>query len=150
MSPITTTVEAERTIDDLTSLLTKLSSIVQQETELVHAGRMRSAADLGKSKAELASRLYVSSEQLKANAKFLKQAAPARCIALQRLQESFHAIVQRNVIVLATAHAVSEGIMRRLSGDLARKACPPAYGASGKTTAPDPRRAPPLALSRTL
>jgi hypothetical protein len=150
MSPITTTAEAERTIDDLSSLLTKLSSIVQQETELVHAGRMRSAADLGKTKAELASRLYVSSEQLKANAKFLKQAAPARCVALQRLQESFHAIVQRNVIVLATAHAVSEGIMRRLSGDLARKATPQVYGASGRAMAPNPKHGRPLAVSRML
>jgi hypothetical protein len=59
MSPITTTAEAEQTINDLTSLIAKLSSIVQQETELVHAGRMRSAADLGKTKAELTSRLYV-------------------------------------------------------------------------------------------
>ena len=33
------------------------------------------------------------------------------------------------MIVLATAHAVSEGIMRRLSGDLARKASPQVYGA---------------------
>jgi len=53
-------------------------------------------------------------------------------------------------MVLATAHAVSEGIMRRLSGDLARKTSPQVYGASGRTTAPDPRRGHPLALSRTL
>jgi hypothetical protein len=150
MSPITTTAEAEQTINDLTSLIAKLSSIVQQETELVHAGRMRSAADLGKTKAELTSRLYVSSERLKANAKFLHQAFPARCVALQRLQESFRAIVQRNVIVLATAHAVSEGIMRRLSGDLARKATPQVYGASGRAMAPNPKQGRPLAVSRVL
>jgi hypothetical protein len=53
-------------------------------------------------------------------------------------------------MVLATAHAVSEGIMRRLSGDLARKTSPQVYGASGRASAPDPRRAHPLALSRTL
>jgi hypothetical protein len=53
-------------------------------------------------------------------------------------------------MVLATAHAVSEGILRRLAGDLARKASPQGYGASGPTTGPDPKRAAPLALSRTL
>jgi hypothetical protein len=36
---------------------------------------------------------------------------------------------------VGSAHAVSEGIVRRLSGDLARKAAPQVYGASGRTTA---------------
>jgi hypothetical protein len=58
--------------------------------------------------------------------------------------------VQRNVIVLATAHAVSEGIMRRLSGDLARKATPQVYGASGRAMAPNPKQGRPLAVSRVL
>ena len=49
-------------------------------------------------------------------------------------------------MVLATARAVSEGILRRLSGDLARKAMAP----SGSTTGSDTKRAAPLALSRTL
>ena len=150
MSPITTAAEAERTISDIASLIAKLSALVQEETELVHAGRMRSATDLAKAKAELASQLHVSSEKLKANAKFLQQTAPARCAALQRLQESFHAIVQKNVIVLATAHAVSEGIMRRLSGDLARKASPQVYGASGRAAVPNPKSGRPLAVSRVL
>jgi hypothetical protein len=150
MSPITTTADAERTIDDLSSLLAKLSSLVEQETELVHAGRLRHAIDLCKAKAELASQLHASSETLRANAKFLQQAVPARCAALQRQQEAFHAIVKRNVVVLATAHAVSEGIMRRLSGDLARKASPQVYGASGRATAPNPKHGRPLAVSRTL
>jgi hypothetical protein len=53
-------------------------------------------------------------------------------------------------VVLATAHAVSEGIVRRLSSDLSRKGCPQIYGASGRATAPDPKRAQPLAFSRML
>ena len=48
-------------------------------------------------------------------------------------------------MVLATAHAVSEGILRRLSGDLARKAMAPPGSTTGST-----KRAAPLALSRTL
>ena len=83
MSPITTTADAERTIDDLSSLLTKLSSIVEQETELVHAGRLRHAIDLCKAKAELASQLHASSETLRANAKFSAAGGPCplRCLA---------------------------------------------------------------------
>ena len=54
------------------------------------------------------------------------------------------------MIVLATSHAVSEGIVRRLSDDLARKASPQVYGASGRTVAPNPKRGQPLAISRVL
>jgi hypothetical protein len=66
------------------------------------------------------------------------------------MQDNFRAVLQKNMVVLATAHAVSEGIMRRLSGDLARKAAPQVYGASGRTAAPNPRHGRPLAVSRTL
>jgi hypothetical protein len=58
--------------------------------------------------------------------------------------------VQKNMIVLATAHGVSEGIVRRLSGELARKASPQVYGASGRATAPNPKHGRPLAISKTL
>jgi hypothetical protein len=68
---------------------------------------------------------------------------------LLRLQDAFRGIVQKNMIVLATAHAVSEGIVRRLSGDLARKASPQVYGASGRAAAPNPKHSRPLAVSRT-
>ena len=60
------------------------------------------------------------------------------------------AVAQKNMMVLATAHAVSEGIVRRLSGELARKAAPRVYGASGRTVAPPPKRGQPLAVSRVL
>ena len=70
--------------------------------------------------------------------------------ALARRHDLLQAALKTNLVVLATAHAVSEGIVRRLSSDLARKASPQVYGASGRTTAPDPKRAQPLAFSRTL
>ncbi len=145
-----TTAEAERAIDDITALLEQLTGIIEQETGLVHAGRIRTATALEPVKAELAGRLYAAGEATKLNAKFFLQSVPARCVALARTQEAFRAVLQRNMMVLATAHAVSEGIMRRLSGDLARKASPQVYGASGRPTAPNPKHGRPLALSRTL
>jgi hypothetical protein len=89
-------------------------------------------------------------ERIKAHAKLLRAAAPARCAALQGVQDAFGAVVQKNMIVLATAHGVSEGIVRRLSGEMARKASPQVYGASGRATAPNPKHARPLAISKTL
>jgi hypothetical protein len=150
MSPITTAAEAEQAIDDLAALMKKLAGLLEQETQLVRAGRIRNAAALEPTKAELASRLFAAGERLKASAKLLRQSAPGRCAALLRLQETFRVILQKNMIMLATAHAVSEGIMRRLSGDLARKASPQVYGATGRTATPSPKHGRPLAVSRTL
>ena len=147
---ITTTAEAEQALNDLAALIERLSAVVEQETALVRAGQMRGAAAIEPEKRQLAGRLFAAGERLKANAKFILQAMPARCAALHGMQDAFRAVLQKNMTVLATAHAVSEGIVRRLSGDLARKASPQVYGASGRTTAPNPRHGKPLAISRTL
>ncbi len=150
MSPITTTAEAEQAIETVAALIGKLSGLVEQETALVRAGKMRNVTEVGRQKSQLAGELYACSERLKANAKFVLQAAPTRCAALARVQEGFRGVLQKNLIVLATTHAVSEGIVRRLSGDLARKTSPQVYGATGRATAPHPRHGQPLAISRKL
>jgi len=150
LSAITTPAEAERAIDEFTLLMEKLSGLLEQETRLVHAGRIRNAAALEPNKTDLAGRLFTLNERFKSSAKFLRQSVPDRCAALLRLQDAFRGILQKNMIVLATAHAVSEGIVRRLSGDLARKTTPQVYGASGRTVAPNPKHGRPLAVSRTL
>jgi hypothetical protein len=147
---ITTTAEAEKAIAQVAELIEKLRGVIEQETTLVHAGKVRNAAALGAQKSELTGKLYLTGESVKANAKFLLQAAPGSAAALGKVQDAFRAVLQRNMIVLATAHAVSEGIVRRLSGDLARKAAPQVYGASGRTTAPNPKQGKPLAISRVL
>jgi len=150
MNPITTKTEADSAIDDLTAIMDRLSGLLAQETALVHAGRVRKAAEIAPAKTELAAKLYTCSERIKANATSLLQLVPARCAALKDVQETFHAVLKRNMTVLATAHAVSEGIVRRLSGELAKKASPQVYGASGRAVAPNPKHGRPLAVSRTL
>jgi len=150
MNSITTTAEAEKAIEQVADLIERLHGLLEQETALVHAGKLRKATALGHAKSELAGQLFTAGDRLKANAKFLLQAAPARATALHRLQEAFRTVLQKNMIVLATSHAVSESIVRRLSGDLARKASPQVYGATGRAVAPNPKRAQPLAVSRVL
>ena len=150
MSPITTTAEAEQAIDDRRDADRQIIRPCRTGNRAGARRQGAQRAEIGRQKAELAGKLYASGERLKANAKFLLQAAPARCAALARLQEGFRAVLQKNLIVLATAHAVSEGIVRRLSGDLARKTSPQVYGATGRATAPHPRHGQPLAISRKL
>ena len=52
--------------------------------------------------------------------------------------------------MLATAHAVSEGIVRGVNAEMQRRNIPATYTASGQRAAPGPRNIAPLALSRTL
>ncbi len=47
MSSITTTAEAEQAIEQVADLIEKLHGLIEQETELVHAGNMRKATALG-------------------------------------------------------------------------------------------------------
>jgi hypothetical protein len=150
MTPMRTAADAEQAVDAMAGLVERLRGVLEEETELVRAGKVRAATALAATKSELAGQLFTGSERLKANAQFVRQSAPASCAALGRAQDAFRAILQRNMMVLATAHAVSEGIVRRLSGDLARKRSPQVYGASGRTTVPNPKHGQPLALSRTL
>jgi len=150
MTAMKTAAEAEATIAQATDLIAKLRGLIEQETALVHAGKVREASALAPQKSELTGKLHVVGERLRANAKFLLRAAPAHAAALHALQDAFRAVLQRNLIVLATAHAVSEGIVRRLSGDLARKAAPQVYGASGRAVTPRPKDGKPLAVSKVL
>jgi hypothetical protein len=142
--------DAQTAIVQLTEVMDGLQALVEQETALVRAGELRQATGLEPKKAELAGHYFKAAERLKANASFLSRAVPEGVGALEHRHDQLQAVLKTNLIVLATAHAVSEGIVRRLSGELARKAAPQVYGASGRTTGPDPKRSQPLALSRML
>ena len=139
----------EITLAHLAELMEGLESVVEEETALVRAGRLCEASRLASRKSELSGRYFKAIEELKANSKRLSR-GPQDNGALMRRHDRLQAVLRSNLMVLATAHAVSEGILRRLSSDLARKACTPGYGATGRITAAQTRRAQPLALSRTL
>jgi hypothetical protein len=62
----------------------------------------------------------------------------------------FRPLLQINLTVLATAHAVSQSIIRGVAGEVSRKAAPQTYGMSGRPTALSPSAAKPVTLSRTL
>jgi hypothetical protein len=80
---------------------------------------------------------------------FLRQQAPDLLKDLKDHHDRFRALLQINMTVLATAHAVAEGLVRGVSGELSRKLSPQTYTSYGRAAAP-PNTAPPLALSRQL
>ena len=149
-STIETIAGGETLIARLHEVMDALLAALATETDLVRAGRLSEAARLEPRKAELARRYLADAAALRANSRFLSRALAPACAGLRRHHDTFHAVMQVNLTVLATAHAVSEGIIRGVADDMARKAAPTTYGASGRMTAPGPKAAQPFALSRRL
>jgi len=147
---IATTPEAVELLTHIGKVLDALLAIVEEETNLVRDSRLAEASRLEPKKTELAGHYYAAVERLKQNTDFLRTHVPDKLHALQHRHEMFRALLQINLTVLATAHAVSEGIIRGVAGELTRKAAPQVYGVSGRQTAPAPTAARPVTLSRTL
>ena len=147
---VSSAAEAELLIKHMLDVMDALLETVEEETKLVHAGKLIDAARLEPVKSEL-SRLYTAdSIRIKASRPFIENATPEALKDLRERHNLFQAILQMNLTVLATAHAVSEGIMRGVADELARKAQPAGYGASGRAMTPPKGTAQPLTLSRSL
>jgi hypothetical protein len=148
--PVTSIGEAHELASRFSEVMDALLNCIETETRLVRDGKLSEVARLEANKADLA-RIYVAcSERLKASKPYFDQAAPDLLKALRERHDKFRALLQVNLTVLATAHAVSEGIMRGVSEEMSRKSSPQVYGASGRTNAPSPRNAQPLTVSRML
>jgi Na+-transporting NADH:ubiquinone oxidoreductase subunit NqrD len=142
--------EAERAIANLNIVLDRLMETVEEETALVRASNLREAAGISEAKTELSRRYTIESERVMAARVLIAGALPDAFDALRKRNAAFQILLQTNLTVLATAHAVSEGIIRGVSGELARKRAPSTYGASGRANAPAAKASQPLAISRTL
>jgi hypothetical protein len=88
--------------------------------------------------------------RVRANQPFLAKALPNLLDGLKHRHDQFRALLQINLTVLATAHAVAEGLVRGVAGEMAKKAAPSTYGAHGRANVPGPRAAQPMAVSRSL
>jgi hypothetical protein len=130
--------------------MSALLAVIERETELVRAGKLREAMTTEPRKAEL-SKAYVNAVgQLKANQKQLAQTAPDLLKTLHRHHDVFRSMLQINLTVLATAHAVSENIVRGVNAEMQRRSMPNTYTAAGKRATPGPRHITPLSVSRSL
>jgi hypothetical protein len=148
--PVSTPADAQRLANGLMSIMASLLDIVEQETELVRAGKVREAVALEATKGE-ASRNYMRAvSEIKHSADYLKRATPDLLATLHRHHDTFRAMLQVNLTVLATAHAVSEGIIRGVNNEIQRRRNPQGYTAAGQRAAPNHRYAAPLTLSRSL
>jgi signal transduction histidine kinase len=149
-APIASVSEAERAIANLNTIMDRLVETVEQETAQVRAGKLHDAVQNDGAKVELARAYAAESERVKAAQDIVAKSLPDALKRLRRRHDAFRALLQTNLTVLATAHAVSEGIIRGVSGELARKQMPSTYGATGRANTPGAKTSQPLAISRTL
>ena len=148
--PIRTLQEAQTLLTGLAATMNALVAVVERETALVRAGRLADAANLEPEKAELARRYMLDAQSVKANTPTLRSIAPRLLEEATRAHDSFRAVLQMNLTVLATAHAVSEGILRGVAGEMTKKVTPSAYSALGRNAAQPRAAAQPIAVSRKL
>ena len=142
--------EARRLADGLIQIMDALLKLIEQETELVRGGKVREALQLDGAKSDF-SRRYVSAiAGLRANQRYMAQTTPELLATLHRHHDTFRAMLQVNLTVLATAHAVSEGIVRGVNSEMQKRAMPSTYTAAGNRNTAGTRHAAPLTVSRTL
>ncbi|MDB5608306.1 MAG: hypothetical protein JWP25_5206 [Bradyrhizobium sp.] len=146
----TTAAEARKLAENLMDVMSALLGVIERETELVRAGKIREAMSFEPKKTELSRRYVNAIAHLKASQKYLFETAPELLNTLHRHHDMFRAMLQVNLTVLATAHAVSESIVRGVNTEMQRRNIPNTYTAAGKPAAPGPRHITPLAVSRSL
>jgi hypothetical protein len=149
-SPIGSAAEAETAIAELHAIMVRLADTLRAETAHLRKGHLREAIALESGKQELARDYASRAARFKAAGPLIARMLPQLVELLRRRHAELQQLLQLNMTVLATAHAVSEGIIRGVSGELAKSRTPSTYGATGRANAPNPRAGPPLALSRTL
>jgi len=147
---ISTPAEARKIAGDLIEAMSALLGVIERETELVRAGKLREAMQLEGQKGEQSRRYTLAVEHLKKSQAYLSQVSPELLTTLRRHHDTFRAMLQINLTVLATAHAVSEGIVRGVDADIQRRNMPNTYTATGQRTSPGPRNHTPLSVSRSL
>jgi hypothetical protein len=146
----TTTTEARELADALLAAMSELLAVIEQETELVRAGKLREAVQLGPKKTEMSADYVTLVGRLKASQRFMQDSLPDLLATLHRHHDVFRAMLKVNLTVLATAHSVSEKIIRGVNVEMQRRSMPNTYTAAGRRAAPGPRHVTPLAVSRSL
>ncbi len=148
---VTGAADAIALVDDVIQQLAALAHQVGEETALVKAGKLNQAMSHESRKGELAGGYMRALQDVKANAVALARFAPDAVQRLKQAHGEFQELIETNQAVLATARAVSEGLMR----DLAREANPAVhasgYGPANQRAAPFQRPTTgPLVVSRNL
>jgi len=126
--PVGSREDAEALLAGLTAALSDLEAALEAETALIGAGRIRDGLAEEARKSELSSAYVLRLQVAKQNVVALARLAPEALRLFRERQASFERVMSRNQTVIATARAVSEGLIRGLSEAVQREARPNVYG----------------------
>jgi hypothetical protein len=149
-APFASVDEAVAFVEGLRLIMAELIDVLAEESALVRAAKIRAAQPLEARKTALSLRYTAELARLKAHAPALRAAAPRALARLEADSAALGKALEVNLAVLATAHAVAEGIIRQVASTVQAKRAPTAYGANGRASAPPRRAAAPVAVIRTL
>ena len=141
--------EAETLVSGVLATMADLEALLEAETAHVRVGRLREGLSQEARKSELAASYMQGLEAIKANAVALARFAPEALDRLKAAHLAFSGTVGTNQVVLATARAVSESLVKGIAEEMNRQArpqgyAPPGYGAARASSSE------PLVVSRRL
>lgn len=149
-TPIVNASEAERALANLNKIMDRLVQTVEEETARVRAGKLSYAVELDAAKLELSKLYTAETQRVKAAKMIVTQTQPQALDDLRKRHDELQSLLQTNLTVLATAHAVAEGIVRGVQSEMTRKTTPSTYGANGRATAPGKKTGLPMSVYRSL
>lgn len=147
---VATPTDARMVAQTLLDTMTSLLAVIERETELVRAGNVREAMRLEPQKTDLSRRYASAITHLKISQPYMATATPDLLKALHQHHDVFRGMLQVNLTVLATSHAVTEGIVRGVNTEMQRRNAPQTYNAYGQRSVPGPRNITPISVSRSL
>jgi hypothetical protein len=133
---------------EIVGLMDSLEPVLEQETTLARTGRLANATGLQTRKAELAAGYITATQRLKAMAPRLSTPARAALAPMGKRHERLRTILQMNMTVVATAHAVAQDLIRGAAAEVLRRDAPQTYGSSGRANEPPARKAGPVVINR--
>jgi hypothetical protein len=119
--PIASLIAAHELVSHFSEVMDTLLGIVEEETRLVQEGRLDDLPALEGRKADLARSYIADTDRLTACKPYLAEALPDLLDALRQRHDNFRSLLQINLTVLATAQAVSAGIVQDRSAEIGRK-----------------------------
>lgn len=145
---VTSREEAERLVGHVIATMGDLEGVLERETAHVKVGRIRDGLAEEARKTELAASYMQGLEAVKTNAVALARFTPQSLERLKSAHARFGRVIEANQVVLATARAVSESLVKGIADEMNRSARPQGYAPAGFQP-PRPRSSEPLVLSRS-
>ena len=141
--------EAEQLVAGVLGTMGDLEALLEAETAHVRVGRLREGLSQETRKSQLAASYMQGLEAIKANAVALARFAPEALDRLKAAHLAFSEIVGTNQVVLATARAVSETLVKGIAEEMNRHTRPQGYAPTGYG-ARRPAPSEPLVISKSL